>query len=108
MTINIIFEKKWFNKDAVVVVTPYLRYQGEKSLGNSYTYRGENIVGNDWQMVSYEDGGRETLKCSFNYKPEMQYDSKLYLNFDITIHGRKLTVPDVEIARGVITTDIVE
>ena len=108
VTINIIFEKKWFNKDAVVVVTPYLRYQGEKSLGNSYTYRGENIVGNDWQMVSYEDGGRETLKCSFNYKPEMQYDSKLYLNFDITIHGRKLTVPDVEIARGVITTDIVE
>lgn len=38
----------------------------------------------------------------------MQYDSKLYLNFYITIHGRKLTVPDVEIARGVITTDIVE
>ena len=108
VTINITFEKRWFNKDAVVVVTPYLYYQGEKSLGNSYTYRGENIEGNDWQMVSYEDGGRETLKSSFDYKSEMLNNSKLYLNFDITIHGRKLTVPDVEIASGVITTGIVE
>ena len=71
VTINIIFEKKWFNKDAVVVVTPYLRYQGEKSLGNSYTYRGENIVGNDWQMVSYEDGGRETLHLTISRRCSM-------------------------------------
>lgn len=102
VTINVTFPMKWFCKEAIISVTPVLRYEGGEAKGTSYTYQGEIAKENN-QVIPYEEGGVATMKSAFTYKPEMK-KSELYLTFDITIWGRKYTLPDVKIGEGVITS----
>ena len=69
VTINATFPAKWFNKKAVVTVTPVLRYQGGEAWGASYTYQGEKVKGNN-QVIPQKEGANVTMKSSFTYKPE--------------------------------------
>lgn len=101
VTINVTFPMKWFCKEAVISVIPVLRYEGGEAKGTSYTYQGEKAKENN-QVIPYEEGGVATMKSAFTYKPEMK-KSELYLTFDITIWGKKYTLPDVKIGEGVIT-----
>lgn len=102
VTINVTFPAKWFYKEAVIEVTPVLRYNGSKSWGTSYTFQGENVIGNN-QVILYKEGANATMKSSFTYEPEM-VKSELYLTFKVTIQGKEYTLPDIEIGEGVIST----
>ena len=102
VTINATFPAKWFNKNAVVTVTPVLRYQGGEAWGTSYTYQGEKVKGNN-QAISQSAGGNVTMRTSFTYKPEMK-KSDLYLTFDAKIKNKTVSLPDVKIGEGVIAT----
>ena len=86
VTINATFPAKWFNKKAVVTVTPVLRYQGGEAWGTSYTYQGEKVKGNN-QVIPQKEGANVTMKSSFTYKPEMK-KSELYLTFDAKIKNK--------------------
>ena len=86
MTINATFPAKWFNKKAVVTVTPVLRYAGGEAWGTSYTYQGENVKGNN-QVIPQKEGANVTMKSAFTYKPEMK-KSELYLTFDAKIKNK--------------------
>ncbi|NDW19194.1 hypothetical protein D0T53_09745 [Dysgonomonas sp. 216] len=99
VTINGKFPEKWFNKNAVVVVTPVLKYQGKESLGTPQTFQGENVAGNGI-VVPQKTGGNFTMNANFNYVPEMQ-KSELYLRFEAGIKGKTFELPDVKIADGV-------
>ena len=77
VTINATFPAKWFNKKAVVTVTPVLRYAGGEAWGTSYTYQGEKVKGNN-QVIPQKEGANVTMKSAFTYKPEMK-KSELYL-----------------------------
>ncbi|MDR0430742.1 MAG: hypothetical protein LBH58_09735 [Tannerellaceae bacterium] len=102
VTINATFPAKWFNKNAVVTVTPVLRYQGGEAWGTSYTYQGEKVKGNN-QIISQRSGGNVTMRTSFNYKPEMK-KSDLYLTFEAKIKNKSVSLPDIKIGEGVIAT----
>lgn len=102
MTINATFPEKWFNKKAVVTVTPVLRYEGGEAWGTAYTYQGEKVQGNN-QTIPYKAGANVTMKSSFTYKPEMK-KSELYLTFDAKIKNKTVKLPDVKIGEGVIAT----
>ena len=71
VTINATFPAKWFNKNAVVTVTPVLRYQGGEAWGTAYTYQGEKVKGNN-QVIPQVAGANVTMKSAFTYKPEMK------------------------------------
>lgn len=102
-TINGIFPEKYMKKKAVVTVTPELRYaDGQVAKGNSATFQGEKVMGND-QTISYKVGGRYTMKTAFNYVPDMQ-KSEMYLTFDARIGKKQQKVPAVKVANGVIAT----
>ncbi len=102
VTINGRFPEKYFNKKAVVEVTPVLRWDGGEAKGLSAIFQGEKVEGND-QTVSYKIGGNYTMKTSFNYVPEMA-KSELYLEFDARIGNKSVPIPAVKIADGVIAT----
>ena len=102
VTINATFPAKWFNKKAVVTVTPVLRYAGGEAWGTSYTYQGEKVKGNN-QVIPQKEGANVTMKSSFTYKPEMK-NSELYLTFDAKIKYKTVKLPDVKIGEGVIAT----
>ena len=43
VTINIAYPAKWFNKNAVVTITPVLRYATGETWGTAYTYQEEKV-----------------------------------------------------------------
>lgn len=102
-TINGTFPEKYMKKKAVVTVIPELRYaDGQVAKGQSATFQGEKVQGND-QTISYKVGGNYTMKTSFNYVPDMQ-KSEMYLTFDARIGNKQCNVPAVKVANGVIAT----
>ena len=102
VTINATFPAKWFNKNAVVTVTPVLRYEGGEAWGTAYTYQGEKVKGNN-QVIPQKAGANVTMKSAFTYKPAMK-KSELYLTFDAKIKNKTVKLPDVKIGEGVIAT----
>ena len=102
-TVNGVFPVKYTKPKAVVTVTPELRYaDGKVAKGQSATFQGERVMGND-QTISYKMGGRYTMKTSFAYVPEMQ-KSDMYLTFDARLGKKKVEVPAVKVATGVLAT----
>lgn len=102
VTINIAYPAKWFNKNAVVTITPVLRYATGETWGTAYTYQGEKVRANN-PTIPYGTGGNVTMKSSFKYKPEMK-KSALYLTFDAKIKNKVVRLPDIKIAEGVVAT----
>ena len=102
-TINGKFPEKYMKKKAVVTVTPELRYaDGKTAKGNGATFQGEKVAGNN-QTIQYKVGGNYTMNTSFDYVPEM-HKSDLYLTFDAYVGKKKVNVPEVKVATGVIST----
>lgn len=100
--INGKFPAKYMKKKAVVTVIPELRYEGGSTLGQSQTFQGEKILGND-QTVSYKLGANYTMRNSFTYVPQME-DSRLWLTFQAKKGKKVVNIPDVEIGYGVLST----
>ena len=101
-TINGRFPEKYFNKKAIVEVTPVLRWQGGEVKGQPATFQGEKVEAN-YQTIPYQMGGNYTLRTSFDYRPEMA-KSELYLDFVVRMGKKVLTIPSVKVADGVIAT----
>lgn len=101
-TINGKFPEKYFKKNAVVEVTPVLRWEGGEAKGQPTVFQGEKVEGND-QTISYKMGGNYTMKVSFDYVPEMA-KSELYLVFNAKVGKKTVAIPAVKVADGVIST----
>lgn len=104
VTINGRFPEKYMKKKAVVTVTPVLRYAGGEAKGQSTTFQGERVQGNN-QEISYKVGGNYMMRNTFTYQPEMQ-QSELYLTFDARIGSKTMKVNPVKVADGVIATSM--
>ena len=103
VTINGMFTEKYLKKKAVVSVIPEIRCSnGDVVQGQSASFQGEKVQGND-QTISYKMGGNYTMKNIFTYVPAMQ-KSDLYLTFDAKVGKKKVNVPAVKVAEGVIAT----
>ena len=96
------FPVKKFGTKAVLTVTPVLKYNGTESVGESVTYVGEKAKENG-TAISYKEGGKFSLKASFEYVPEME-KSELYLRFTAKNGNKTVAIPDMKIADGVIST----
>ena len=101
-TINGSFPQKYMKKKAVVTVVPELRYaDGQVAKGQSATFQGEKVEGND-QTISYQVGGRYTMKTNFQYLDCNKAD--MYLTFDARIGKKQKEIPAVKVAEGIIAT----
>jgi Flp pilus assembly protein TadD len=101
-TINGHFPEKYMNKKAVVEVVPELRYSnGQTVQGNTATFQGEKVLGND-QTISYRLGGNYTMKTNFAYANDNKAD--MYLTFKARIGNKVMKVPEVKVAEGIIAT----
>jgi tetratricopeptide (TPR) repeat protein len=96
------FPVKKFGTKAVLTVTPVLKYNGTEAVGESVTYVGEKAKENG-TAISYKEGGKFSLKASFEYVPEME-KSELYLRFTAKNGNKTVAIPDMKIADGVIST----
>ena len=102
VTINGKFPEKYFNKKAVVTVTPVLKWEGGQAVGTPATFQGEKVEGND-QTIYYKAGGAYTMKTTFDYVPAMA-KSELYLQFSAKVGKKEVAIPEVKVADGVLAT----
>ncbi|MDR1742483.1 MAG: hypothetical protein LBR48_01520 [Dysgonamonadaceae bacterium] len=102
-TINGTFPEKWFNKNAVVNITPVLKYgNGNEVYGEVQRFQGEKVSGNR-NTISQARGGNFAINFNTPYKAGMEA-SELYLRFDANIKNKTVKLPDVKVADGVIAT----
>lgn len=101
-TINGVFPEKYMKKKAVVTVTPVLKYEGGEAVGQSATFQGEKVEGNGTE-ISYKVGGTYTMKTNFKYVPAM-IKSDLYARFEAKLGKKTISVPEVKIGYGVLST----
>ena len=102
VTIDGKFPAKFFNKKAVLTITPVLKHKGGEAIAESSTFQGENIRGND-KTISYENGGNFRMRMTFDYTPQME-KAELYLRFSVNKGNKTTTLPEVKIADGCIAT----
>lgn len=102
-TITVTYPKGYFNKAAVMTVTPVLVYAGGEEKAAPFVYRGEKVKDN--YKVAAWAGGTIVEKVSFPYKEGME---KCYLELRSVIHhGKKdFDIPAVKVAEGCITTSL--
>lgn len=101
--VHLTFPEKTFPKKAVLQVTPVLRYLGGEKWGQTYTYQGEQVYGND-VVVPYKQGANYTLLLGVPYVPEMNA-SELYLVFKAKVGSKEKKLPDLKVGSGVIATE---
>jgi len=101
-TITGTFPVKYFNKNAVVTVTPVLKFEGKEVKGAAVVFQGEKVKGND-KTIAFKTGGNYSMNASFDYVPEMA-KSELYLEFSIVQKKKTYQIPGVKVADGVIAT----
>ncbi|MBN2612130.1 MAG: tetratricopeptide repeat protein [Bacteroidales bacterium] len=102
VTIKTTFPEKYFNKKAVVVATPYLKYEGGEVEFESTTLQGESVEANN-KVISY-DGGDYSYTGKVPYKDEMMR-SELLVKMSASIKDKTpIEIPGIKIADGIITT----
>ena len=102
VTISGTFPEKFFPKKAVITATPVLKWEGGSVEGETYTFIGEKVEGND-QVIPNKTGGNFTMKSTFDYVPEMA-KSELYVEFTAKIKNKSKAIPGVKVADGVLAT----
>ncbi len=103
VTIDGVFPEQYFQKKAVVTITPVLKWDGGSAKAEAITFQGEKIKDNN-KVVKKKDGYAFNLKFSFPYQPEMA-KSELYMTFDATVKGKIVEIPALKVADGVISTE---
>ena len=101
-TVSAKIPAKYFVKNAVVTVTPYLTYAGGQTASTPYAFQGESVRGNN-PVVSYERGGAVTIPVNVPYQPAMA-NSTLELDFTVTQGKKTYALPRVAVAKGVVAT----
>ncbi|MDE7144240.1 MAG: hypothetical protein K2N76_05520, partial [Muribaculaceae bacterium] len=101
-TVSARIPAKYFRKNAVVTVTPYVAWQGGEAASASYTFQGEKVRGNN-PTISYEKGGAVTIPVKVAYTPEMAH-SNLELAFNVVQGSKTYVLPRVTVANGVVAT----
>ena len=101
-TVTGTFPSKYFNKKAVLTVTPVLKYANGETKAQPAVFQGEKVLGND-RSINYKTGGTYSMNPKFVFQPEMA-KSELFLNFDVQQKKKTYTLPSVKVADGVLAT----
>ena len=101
-TVSARIPAKYFVKNAILTVTPYLTYATGETASVPYTFQGENVRGNN-TVISYDRGSSVTIPVNFKDTPEMA-TSKLELAFTVNQGKKSYVLPRVAVANGVVAT----
>jgi tetratricopeptide (TPR) repeat protein len=96
------YPPKYFNKNAVVTITPVLNYEGGQLDLKPITLQGEAVKAND-KAINYAQGGSFNYSDKFAYKDEMM-QSQLELKVSAVLKKKTLDIGAVKVADGIIVT----
>ena len=104
LTIDVKYPEKYFHKKAVVVATPFIKYEGGETDLESKTLQGEAVEGNN-TVIGYTSGGSFKYETTVDYADDMM-KSELMVRGDATVGSKQVAIPPIKIADGIITTPL--
>ena len=104
MTIDVNYPAKYFNKKAVVTLTPVVRYEGGETTLDPLVLQGEDATENN-KPISYDTGGSASVSNTFTYEDAMKM-SELYYNVTAAIKDKTADLGEVKLADGIIVTPL--
>ena len=102
--VDVNYPVKYFNKKAVVTLTPVLRYEGGEKTLDPLVLQGEDVTENN-QPVSYDNGGSASVSNTFTFEEPMMI-SELYFTVSAAIKDKTADLGDVKLADGIIATPL--
>jgi len=104
-SINVNYPAKYFNKKAVVTLTPVLKYEGGETTLEPLVLQGEDVTENN-KPISFDNGGSGSTSGSFTYEDPMMM-SELYFNVNAAIKEKTADLGEVKLADGIIVTPLI-
>ena len=88
--------------NAVVSMTPLLRYEGGQVVGAPVIFQGEKGKLN-CRTINGKIEETFSIRNTFEYLPEMQ-QCQLFIHFDAQVGKKKFNIPEIKITEGAIAT----
>lgn len=101
-SITVTYPAKYFNKKAVVTLTPLLKYEGGELALDPLVLQGQDATDNN-KPISFDEGGSASVETGFPYDATMML-SELHLNMNAKIGDKEADLGSVKIADGIIAT----
>lgn len=102
VTITGQYPAKFFNKKAVMEVTPVLKWEGGEQAFKTQSLQGEAVEANA-TIIAFETGGSFNYTAKVPFKDGMEI-SDLVIRSKATVKDKSVDFPELKIGEGVITT----
>lgn len=101
VSVNVVYPAKYFNKNAVMVLTPVLKSESATVAFPEVTLQGEKVQGNGGVISAA--GGSYTYTGKVAYQ-EALLQSDLKIQSKVTVKNKSVDLPEVKIGEGVLAT----
>ena len=101
-TVSVKYPAKYFNKKAIVTLTPVLKYEGGEKQLSPLVLQGEDVTANN-KVVGFDSGGSLSQSISFPYE-EAFVVSELYYDVVASIKDKETPIGTIKVADGIIAT----
>lgn len=102
VTVDVQYPAKYFNKKAVLTLTPVVRYEDGETELEPLVLQGEDVTENN-KVIAFDAGGSAKVSDSFEYEEEMMM-SELFVKISAERKGKTAEFEDVKLADGIIVT----
>ncbi|MBP5134427.1 MAG: hypothetical protein ILP24_01515, partial [Paludibacteraceae bacterium] len=100
--IKVTFPPKYFQKAAILELTPVLKYEGGEKAFESKAVQGESVQANN-EVCSFANGGTFSTKSKISFEEAMR-SSELIARVKATMKDKSQDLPEEKIADGVMST----
>lgn len=104
VAVDVNYPAKYFNKKAVVTLTPVLKYEGGEKKLDPIMLQGQDVTENH-KVISYDNGGKANFSRTFGYEDEMMR-SELYVSASASIKDKTAELGEMKLADGIIATPL--
>jgi Flp pilus assembly protein TadD len=104
VTVEANYPAKYFNKKAIVTLTPILRYEGGETALEPLVLQGQDVTENN-KPISYDTGGSGSVSRTFTYEDAMMM-SELYIQITGAVKDKTADLGEVKLADGIVVTPL--
>ncbi|MEN8230397.1 MAG: tetratricopeptide repeat protein [Bacteroidota bacterium] len=102
VAVDVNYPAKYFNKKAIVTLTPVLKYEGGEKELKSIVLQGQDVTENN-KSISFDNGGKANFSDTFDYE-DVMLRSELYVKATAAIKEKTADLGEMKLADGIIAT----
>ncbi|PID93103.1 MAG: hypothetical protein CSA96_00625 [Bacteroidetes bacterium] len=102
VTVDVNYPAKYFDKKAIVTLTPVVQYEGGEKALEPIILQGQDVTENH-KVISYDNGGKVSFSKTFSYEEPMMV-SELVVRGSATRKAKTAELGTEKLADGIIIT----